>query len=77
MLNDSQFYIGVCSWKEDVPGSSKKVLVGAENPYVVLCAEKGGFESWLATAFLGWFDFAFNWSGNACTKKQVVARNRS
>ena len=74
VLNDSQFYIGVCSWKEDVPGSSKKSPRWGRKSLCRPLPQKGGFESWLATAFLGWFDFAFNWSGNACTKKQVVAQ---
>ncbi len=74
-INDSQFYLGICSWKQAVPGSSRKVLAAAENPYVVLSAERGGFEAWLTAAFRGWFEFAFNWSARTAAKKRVGARN--
>jgi hypothetical protein len=74
VIDDSQFYVGLCSWKESVPGSGKIALAGAENPYVVLCAENRGFESWLAAAFLGWFGYAFHWSANRRSNAQVCAQ---
>jgi hypothetical protein len=76
VMNDSRFFIGHCSWRESVPGSNEKVLTGGENPYMLLCAEKGGFEGWLAEHFLGWFDYAFNWSSSVGKKQPVVAGHR-
>jgi hypothetical protein len=76
VLDDSRFYIGHCSWKEAVPGSGKKRLSGGENPYMLLCAENGGFESWLAKHFLSWFDYAFNWSSNIRASRQAAGRHR-
>ncbi len=76
VLNDSRFYIGHCSWNEAVPGSGRKVFTGGENPYMLLCAEKGGFERWLATHFLTWFDYAFHGSSNLGATQPPVGRHR-
>jgi hypothetical protein len=75
-INDSQFYVGSCSWEETVPGSGEVILTEAINPYIALSPESGGFEAWLAVTFRTWFNYAFHWSDNSRTGKQAVARGR-
>jgi hypothetical protein len=75
-INDSRFYISTCSWEESVPGSDRMLLVGGENPYILVDAERSVVECWIARVFSGWFDYAFNWSSRNPSKSQGAAGKR-